>query len=140
MLREPTRRRKSAPCAASLASPPRIVRSFRSFIEVSRSRPASFEPVLSKLASDGELVAVERFGVTAGRIAFHAPQSHQREEGFGLKPALVALRLEGFEDAVDLSLACLCIERHKHAGLAQIAVIFWDLILQNQVIAKGVPG
>src|ERR1035441_6774306 len=52
----------------------------------------------------------------------------------------MALRLEGLHDVTHLLLANIHLQRHEHAGLSHVPVVFWNFILQNQMISKRVPG
>jgi hypothetical protein len=53
---------------------------------------------------------------------------------------LVPLRLEGVHDRADFFSGEFHFKRNKHARLAEISVIFGNLVLQNQVIPECVPG
>src|SRR4029077_3677234 len=57
-----------------------------------------------------------------------------------LEPALCVLGLKGIHEVTHLLLVHLWRERHEHAWLSQVAVVFRDLVLQNQVIPKRIPG
>src|SRR5262249_33792948 len=54
--------------------------------------------------------------------------------------ALAVLGLKGIHEITNLLLVHLWWERYEHAWLSQVSVVFWDLVLQNQVIPKGIPG
>src|SRR5437899_7635297 len=87
-----------------------------------------------------QLPTVECFGITAGSIAFHSPQSHEREKCLRLKPALRALGLERIHEVTNLLLADFVPDWHEQVRLSQVTVILRNFILQNEMIAKCVPG
>lgn len=90
--------------------------------------------------SQDQFATVESLGVTARSIAFHSPQSHEGEKCFRFKPALAVLGLKSIHDELDLFLTRLRPEGHKNAGPPQVAVVFWDFVLQNQMVPKRIPG
>ena len=83
---------------------------------------------------------MERLGVTARSVAFHAPQSHEREKCILPKPVLVLLGLKRFQDVPNLLLAQLGFERHEQIRLAEVAVVFRNFVLKYEMIPKRVPG
>jgi hypothetical protein len=87
-----------------------------------------------------EFTAIERLSVTAGCIALHAAEPHEREKSALLKPLLGMLRLESVHDVADFRLANISIERHKHTGSPEVTVILWNLVLQDDVIPESVPS
>ena len=50
------------------------------------------------------------------------------------------LGLERIHDVADFLLTHFQLERHEHARLSQVTVVFRNLILQNQMVPKGIPG
>src|SRR6266403_597189 len=151
IITEPTRRKKLAPCAHSLAKLPRIVRCFKSCMAYAdtdltnhlrslnlRSHGIDREEVSGEL--ERHRATVECFGITARSIAFHSPQSHQREKRLRLKPALRALRLERIHEVTNLLLAHFGPHRHEQVRLSQVAVILRNFILQNEMVSECVPG
>lgn len=87
-----------------------------------------------------QLSAVEGFCIAARSIALHPPKPHQGTECLVLEPPLAPLRLERLHDVTDLPLANLLRQRNEDAWSSQIAVIFRNLVFQNQMIPKGIPG
>ena len=52
---------------------------------------------------------------------------------------MTLLRSKGAHDRVDLARGQLLAERHVQVRLTEITVILRDLVLEDQMIAKGVP-
>ena len=50
------------------------------------------------------------------------------------------LGLEGLIEQFGLSLGDGFLQRNKYVWGTQITIILWDLVLQNEMIPKGVPG
>jgi hypothetical protein len=90
--------------------------------------------------SQHQLATVECLSVTARSVTFHPAQPHEGEEGLLLEPALAVLGLEGIHDVANLCLVHFWRKRHEQAWLSQVTVIFRDLVLQDQVISKCIPG
>src|ERR1039457_3621456 len=96
--------------------------------------------ISSSSNSQHQLAAVESFGVAAGSIAFHPAQPHEGKKRVLLKPGFGILGLEGIHDVTDLLLAHFRLERHEHARLSQVTVVFRNLVFQNQMVPKCIPG
>src|SRR5215467_7872408 len=62
--------------------------------------------------SQHQLTTVESLGITAGRIAFHAAQPHEGEQGLLREPALAVLGLKGIHNVTCFLLVHLWRERH----------------------------
>ena len=73
-------------------------------------------------------------------MALQAAHTHEAEERLVGEPVLVALGGEVLVEQGDLALGLRIAQRHIQVGCAQVAVVFWNLVFQDQVIAKGVPG
>src|ERR1051326_7171565 len=84
--------------------------------------------------------AVERFGMSAGGVGFHASQPHQAAEEVLGEPALAALGWEVLEQMVDLSAHDGLVETDEHIRPPKTAVVLGNLELQDQVIAERIPG
>src|SRR3954468_14681999 len=112
---------RSAPTAGRRAPPPRG----------SGSRTTAAQEHLS---------SVVRFGISAWSPALDAPQAHQAEKGLGREPMLIALTAERPFEVAHLAGARRTIERHEHVGLAEIAVVLRDFVLQNAMVAKRIPS
>ena len=83
---------------------------------------------------------MEGFGIPTGSVAFHTPQAHQRPERAFFEPTLGSLRREGVHQILDLLLAQFRRKWNVAIRLAQVAVIFGDLVLQDQMVAKCIPS
>src|SRR6187399_811420 len=90
-------------------------------------------------ASDYEFTGIKCFRISAGGVAFHASQPHQGKEGFALEPVLPKLGLKAVHKELYLRFAHLRRQRDEYFRLPHIPVIFWYLVLQDQVIPEGVP-
>src|ERR1700733_50528 len=90
--------------------------------------------------SQNKLVGVERLRVTTRSIALHPTQAHQRQKCFFPKPPFCTLGLEGIHNETDLFLILFRFEWDEHVWLPHIAVVLRNLILQDQVVTKSVPG
>src|SRR6266853_923929 len=114
-------------------------RSCRAVSNITRSSydlagPRPWESLQHQFATE------ESLGITAESVAFHTPQSHEREKCLRLKPLLGALGLEGVHDQVDLFFADFGGERHENARLPHVAIIFGNFVFQNHMVAKSIPG
>src|SRR5262249_20334699 len=92
------------------------------------------------LYSQDQLAAVEGLGVTAGSVALHPSQSHQREECALAKPRFGVLGREGIHDITDLLVVHVRLEWHEQARPAHVAVVFRNLVFEDEMISKCVPG
>jgi hypothetical protein len=50
------------------------------------------------------------------------------------------LGLENLHEVINLLPVDLLLERPEEAGLAHVAVVFWNLVLQDQMVADGIPN
>src|SRR5262245_46786595 len=132
IIKEPRRTRKFAAWEQSLAKPPRIVFSLRSLIGNSRS------PIT--LLLQHHFPTVKRLGIAAWGVAFHPPQTHQGKKSVLLEPVFAVLGLKGVHDVGDLPLVYFRFERYELARLSHVAVVLWNFILENQMVAKCIPG
>ena len=83
---------------------------------------------------------VEGLGVTCGRRRFDPSEPHEPAEGVAREPPLPKLRLEGRGEVFRLQLAHRVVERHIAIRRPEVAVIFGQLVLEDEVIPKRVPG
>ena len=90
--------------------------------------------------SDGELAPVEALGQAARRSRLHPAQPQQREEEVFREPLLRPLRAEALEQCLDLAPRDRLLEVDEDVGRAEVAVVLGDLVLEDQVVAEGVPG
>src|SRR5271157_6476272 len=119
---EATRMTILNPRAPMLIIPARTVLLFKSCI--------AFPP----LELENQLAAVKCLGVAAWGVTLHSAQSHQRLEDLWFEPAFVALRFEGFDDQPRLLVAIFSGKRNEDVGLSDVAIVFRNLVFQNQMI------
>src|SRR5262249_34471112 len=74
------------------------------------------------------------------RATFHASQSGQTCKGFGIKPLLRALAPEMQHQEIDFSLQGARRDRDIEIGLTHVSIPFGNLVLENAVIAEGIPS
>src|ERR1700752_61365 len=86
------------------------------------------------------LANVEGLGATLGGIAFDAAQAGQRLEGVAGEPAAASLAGQALEQDVALALQLCTGEGHEEVGPPQVPVELRDLVFEDQLVAKGVPG
>jgi hypothetical protein len=67
-------------------------------------------------------------------------QAQQGPEGVVAEPGPAGLAGEALAQQLDLALAALGLQGHEQVGLAEVALVLGDLVLQDQVAAEGVPG
>ena len=96
--------------------------------------------LLASSKTECDLSAVKRLGVPTRRAALHPAKPHQAHEGLGRKPVLVALGAESRLEISRLTCAERFRQRHEAIRLAEVAVELGNLVLQNEVVAKRVPG
>ena len=61
------------------------------------------------------------------------------KKGLFVEPLLLPLGLEALDDVTDLSRAHRFLQGHEEVGGTQIAIVFRDLVLKNQVVPERVP-
>src|SRR4051812_32384566 len=86
------------------------------------------------------LAAVEGLRVARGRIGLQAPEPEDGHERLFVEPMLLSLRSEAIDNMTDLCRADRLCQRNKEIRSAHIAVVFRDLIFQDQVVSKRIPG
>lgn len=87
-----------------------------------------------------QFTAIESFGILFRNVRFDSAQAQQRAEGLFLKPVLAFLRLEAAQDEVNLLTAERFREANKEIGRTQVAIVFRNLVFQNQMVPETVPG
>src|SRR2546422_5147044 len=87
-----------------------------------------------------DLSAVEAFSVSSGRVRFHAPHPQDRPKQIFREPLLGLLRLEALDNIPDLALADRLVQLDEGVRGSEVAVVFGDLVLEDQMVAEGVPG
>src|SRR5271154_4587086 len=85
-------------------------------------------------------MAVKSFGISAGSVAFHPAQPHEREKSFLVKPTLGPLGLERIHNDLYLPLILLRLKWNKHVRPSHVAVVLRNFIFQNHMISKRIPG
>src|SRR6266545_3113510 len=89
---------------------------------------------------ENHLPAVEGLGEPGRRPAFHPSQSqHGHEEIFG-EPGLAPLTLEGGEEGLHLHAGGLLVQMNEDVGTPEVTIVFRNLVLEDQMVAEGVPG
>src|SRR6266403_5582247 len=89
---------------------------------------------------EDDLAAVEGFRVLFGSPGLHATDSQESLKRIRREPVVVPLGLEAIHDEADLLLAGRLIQMHEEIRKAEVAVVFQNLVLKDQVIPKRVPG
>src|SRR5437879_7614243 len=69
-----------------------------------------------------------------------AAQSRQRKKSVRSEPLLGSLRRKRIENVFYFALACSTVQPKINVWCSQITIILWDLVFQDQVIAKRVPS
>ena len=83
---------------------------------------------------------MKAFGKASGRVGFNATQPEQaKKEVFG-KPLFAPLRSEKAHERSDLAFGNRFGERDKKIRLAQVRIIFGNLVFHDEMITKGIPG
>ena len=90
--------------------------------------------------TEDQLRSIERFRVTRGGARLHAAESEQGAERLFVEPVLTSLRAEDLEQDLDLPVHVRRVQRHERVRRAEIAVPLRDLVLENRVVPKSVPG
>ncbi len=84
-------------------------------------------------------MAIKGFGVFLRRVAFDAADSHHGEKNIFREPVAATLGFETFKNRVDLFATGGFIQGNEEIRVAQIAVVFYNLIFQDQVTPESVP-
>jgi len=90
-------------------------------------------------SSGNYLSAKEGLGVFRRRRALDAAEPHDRQEGVAGKPMLVRLGLKEPAQMIDFLLADFLIQRNEEIGDSEVAVVFGNLVLQNQMVPERIP-
>jgi hypothetical protein len=61
-------------------------------------------------------------------------------EGVAGKPVLGRLSLEMLHQQLDLAITELLGERDEQVRLTEVAIVFENFVLKDQMISEGVPG
>ncbi|MGC4091532.1 MAG: hypothetical protein QM756_27360 [Polyangiaceae bacterium] len=83
---------------------------------------------------------MKRFCVALRRVALDRAHIHQPAKRFCTKPTAWLLRRKMAQQVVDFSFGDLCVERHVQVRMPQIAFVFVNFVLADQMIAERVPG
>src|SRR6185369_11055430 len=86
-----------------------------------------------------QFAAMKRLGITTRRAAFKAAQPKHRHEGFAGKPMFPGLRSIRRQQRDDLGLRVARVDGNIDVGSSEPAIPFWNLVFEDQVIAKGAP-
>ena len=99
-------------------------------LELRRHEPHSASTALREVKASANRV---------GRNGLHPAQAHQPEERLAVEPVLAGLGREVLLEQRQLPLHDLRRERHEHVRPPEVAVELRDLVLEDQVVAEGVP-
>jgi hypothetical protein len=87
-----------------------------------------------------EFQALEGFSVAARCITFHAVEVHDGKKSLRLKTPLLTLGRENLHEIIHLLMVDLLLKRHEEAGMSPLTLVFWNLVLQDQMVAEGIPS
>ena len=73
-------------------------------------------------------------------MGLDSAQSHECRKDISRKPVFVSLRRKGFLQISNLGPAHRAFEFYEQIWRAEIAVVLRDLVLENEVVSKCVPG
>src|SRR5216683_3207208 len=83
---------------------------------------------------------METLRKSSGTIGLDATQSRQREKSVRGKPLFGSLRRKRIENIFYFPLARGAVQPKKNVWYSQVTIVLRDLVFQDQVIAKCVPG
>lgn len=83
---------------------------------------------------------MKRLRIAGMAIAFHATQPRQRHKGIRGEPVLVTLTGKAVEQNLSLVFMICGGRLSVKVRGAQVAVIFWNFVFQNEMVAEGIPG
>src|SRR5690348_11776705 len=84
--------------------------------------------------SDRQLAAVESLCILARRIGFDSAEPEERRERILAEPWFGPLRAEAGHDVLHLPLADRTLQGNKQIRRAQVAIVFWNFVFQDEVI------
>src|SRR5262245_35456801 len=90
--------------------------------------------------SGADLLGIERLRETPTRGRLDPAQPHQRQEGVLAEPGLAALRRKALADGARLLVRGGGVERNEEVRRAEVRVVLRDLVLEDEMVAEGVPG
>lgn len=90
--------------------------------------------------SQHELSAIETLSKSVRRIRFDAPEALKGQKSVLSKPVFGALGSKRLADISCFSFTSPAIQAHEEIGRAKIAVVLWNFVLQDEVVAKCIPG
>ena len=93
-----------------------------------------------ELTLPNNLTAIECFRVALRGVAFESAQPKHPVERVGGEPRFLALTNEAFEDRLDLATAKGVVQLHKEVRVADVTIVLRDLVLEDEVVAEGVPS
>src|SRR5215831_9070807 len=82
---------------------------------------------------------MERFGMVALGVAFHASKTEDRPKEVLGEPTLADLAREAREKRFDFAAADRFVERHENVRGTEVPVVFRDLVFEDEVIPERVP-
>jgi len=91
-------------------------------------------------SGQAELAGVESLRETVRRRTFDSAKPHEPAKGLSIEPRATSLGGEMLVEEVDLLVTGRLIEGDEGVRLAEITVVFGNLVLEDQVVTKRVPG
>ena len=98
------------------------------------SRPAASP------CSQNDLPSVEGLCISVRSIRLHAAKPEDAQEEILREPPPIPLGLEVREEVLDLPLGKPIVEMDEDVGGTQVAVVLGNLVLEDEMVAKRVPG
>src|SRR5262245_16557864 len=99
----------------------------------------SCAPTASPCSQD-DLASVEGLGVPVRSIRFHPAKPEDAQEEILGEPPSIPLGLEVRQQVLDLSPGKRVVEMNEDVGGAKVAVVLWNLVFEDEMVTKGVPG
>src|SRR3954471_9878196 len=96
-------------------------------------------PVVRISGRNTDFSSVESLGEALGRVAFDAAQPGHRLKRIASEPGALRLAGKGFGHDFALALQLRPREGNEDVRNAEVAVEFWDLVFEYQVVPEGVP-
>src|SRR6266545_156742 len=83
---------------------------------------------------------IEAFRIPGRRVRLQPTQPHHRPKCVCAEPRAVELAREVREQQLDLPRGGGLVQGDEQHGSAEVALVLGDLVLEDQVVAEGVPG
>src|SRR6476661_2797944 len=95
---------------------------------------------LPRSRNEPEFACVECLGIAGWCSRLHSAQPQQGKERLGNEPRPVPLAAKVNHERGHLGLSLFATKGNEQTRVPQVRVVFWDFILQNEVVPEGVPG